>query len=320
LPINLKIMLEGEEELSSPHMAAFVERHRKQLAADVVLICDEAVLDPQTPLIMYGVRGTLYLEVGVHGPAHDLHSGTFGGAVDNPFNVLVRLLAQLQEPDTRRIKIPGFYDRVRPLGDAERALLAKVPVSEEIARYLTGVPALAGEEGYSTIERVSVRPTLEIHGLPGGFTGPGKKTVIPARASAKVSMRIVPDQDPREIAQLFESYLRTLAPSTVELTVETLGASRPTVIDYKAPAIQAIAQAFERGFGAPPVYMRGGGSLPIVADFQDVLGVPVVLIGFGMPDDNTHAPNEKYHLPNFYRGIETLIHYFSILGELPRES
>jgi acetylornithine deacetylase/succinyl-diaminopimelate desuccinylase-like protein len=313
LPINLKLMLEGEEELSSPHMAAFVERHRQQLAADAILICDEAVLDPQTPLIMYGVRGTLYLEVAVRGPANDLHSGTFGGAVDNPFNVLVRLLAQLQDAATRRIKIPGFYDHVRPLGDAERALLAKMPVTDEIARHLAGVSVLAGEEGYTTIERVSVRPTLEIHGLPGGFTGPGKKTVIPARASAKVSMRLVPDQDPHQIAQLFEAYLRDMAPPTVELAVHTLGASRPTVIDYRAPAIQAIAQAFERGFGAPPVYMRGGGSLPIVADFQDTLGVPVVLIGFGMPDDNTHAPNEKFHLPNFARGIETLIHYFSLL-------
>jgi acetylornithine deacetylase/succinyl-diaminopimelate desuccinylase-like protein len=314
LPINLKVMLEGEEELSSPHMAAFVERHRDLLAADAILICDEAVLDPQTPLIMYGIRGTLYLEVEVQGPAHDLHSGTFGGAVDNPFNVLVRLLAQLQDADTHHIRIPGFYDRVRPLGDAERALLAKMPVTDEVARHLTGVPALAGEEGYTTIERVSVRPTLEIHGLPGGFTGPGKKTVIPARASAKVSMRIVPDQDPHEIARLFEAHLRAIAPPTVELAVHTLGASRPTVIDYEAPAIQAMARAFELGFGAPPVYFRGGGSLPIVADFQDTLGAPIVLIGFGMPDDNTHAPNEKYHLPNFYHGIETLIHYFGILG------
>ncbi len=306
-------MLEGEEELSSPHMAAFVERHRQQLAADAVLICDEAVLDPQTPLIMYGVRGTLYLEVEVRGPENDLHSGTFGGAVDNPFNVLVRLLAQLQDPETRRIQIPGFYDRVQPPDDAERALLARVPITDEVARSLARVPVLAGEEGYTTIERVCVRPTLEIHGLPGGFTGPGKKTVIPARASAKVSMRIVPEQDPDEIAHLFGAYLRSMAPPTVEVTIHTLGASRPAVIDHTAPAIQAMSQAFERGFGAPPVYLRGGGSLPIVADFQDTLGAPVVLIGFGMPDDNTHAPNEKFHLPNFYRGIETLIQYFSLL-------
>lgn len=318
LPINLKFVLEGEEELASPRMAAFVERHRKRLATDAILICDDAVLDPQTPLIMYGVRGNLYLEIEVRGPAHDLHSGTFGGIVDNPFNVLVRLLAQLQDPETRRIKIPGFYDRVRTMSDDERALLAKVPISDEVARSLTGVPVLAGEQGYTTIERVSVRPTLEVHGLPGGFTGPGKKTVIPARASAKVSTRLVPDQNPHEIAQLFEAYLRAIAPPTVELTIHKLGASRPSVIDYQAPAIQAMAQAFEQGFGAAPVYMRGGGSLPIIAEFQDTLGAPIVLIGFGMPDDNIHAPNEKYHLPNFYRGIETLIHYFSLLATAVR--
>ena len=317
LPLNLKVMLEGEEEVSSPHMAAFVRDHRLKLAADAVLIVDEAVLDPQTPLLMYGVRGNVYLEVEVQGPAHDLHSGTFGGAVDNPFNVLVRLLAQLQDGETRRILIPGFYDRVRPLDDEERALLARVPISDEAAAYLAGVRALAGEAGYSTIERVSARPTLEVHGLPGGYTGPGKKTVIPARAAAKVSMRIVPDQDPHEIAALFEDYMRSLAPPTVEIEVKVHGASRPVMVDYSEPAIQAITPAFERGYGAAPVYMRGGGSLPITAEFQDALGVPVLLIGFGLPDDSTHAPNEKFHLPNFFRGIETLIHYYSLLPPPP---
>jgi acetylornithine deacetylase/succinyl-diaminopimelate desuccinylase-like protein len=295
-------------------MGAFVERHRELLSADAVLICDEAVLDPETPLVMYGVRGTLYLEVHVQGPTQDLHSGTFGGAVDNPFNVLVRLLAQLQDERTHRIKIPGFYDRVRPVGNDERELLARLPITDEIARGLAGVVALAGEEGYTTIERVSVRPTLEIHGLPGGFTEAGKKTVIPSWASAKVSMRLVPEQQPQEIAELFERYLRDLAPPTVQLTVRTLGSSRPAVLDYRAPAIEAIAKALERGFGAAPFYMRAGGSLPVVADLQQALGVPIALVGFGMPDDNTHAPNEKIHLPNLQHGIETLIHYFSILS------
>jgi acetylornithine deacetylase/succinyl-diaminopimelate desuccinylase-like protein len=314
LPINLKIVFEGEEEVLGPSMAEVLRRQRGRLAADAVLICDEAILDPKTPLIIYGVRGNLYLELDVRGPTRDLHSGTFGGAVDNPFNVLVRLLAQLQDPVTHRITVPGFYDRVRPLGDAERSLLARVPLTDEAMRHLTGVPALAGEEGYTTLERTSVRPTLDIHGMPGGFTSPGHKTVIPACASAKVSMRMVPDQDPLEIAGLVESYLRGIAPPTVELEVHVLGAARPAVEDYRAPAIQAMAQAFERGFGALPLYVRGGGSLPIVRDFQDELGVPVVLIGFGLPDDNIHAPNEKLHLPNFYRGIETLIHYLWILG------
>ncbi|MGQ9598326.1 MAG: dipeptidase [Anaerolineae bacterium] len=314
LPINLKVVIEGEEEVLGPSMDRTLRQYADMLAADAVLICDEALLDPQTPLIVYGVRGNVYLEVEVRGPARDLHSGTFGGVVDNPFNVLVRLLAEVQDPETRRMRIPGFYDQVRPLQDEERALLARVPIGEEAARHLTGAPALAGEEGYTVLERASARPTFDIHGMPGGFVGPGHKTVIPARASAKLSMRLVPDQEPEEIAERFEAYLRSLVPSTVQLEVRRLGAARPAVVDYHAPAVQAMAQALKKGFGAFPLYIRGGGSLPIVRSFQEVLGVPVILIGFGLPDDNTHAPNEKYHLPNFYRGIEALIHYFSILG------
>jgi acetylornithine deacetylase/succinyl-diaminopimelate desuccinylase-like protein len=314
LPIHLKVMLEGEEETASPNMASFCRDHQEQLSADAVLICDGAILSPDLPMIMYGVRGLTYLEVEVRGPVTDLHSGTFGGVVENPFNALVRLLAQLQDPETRRVTIPGFYDRVRPSPEAERTLQAQVPLTDEVALALSGARALAGEEGYSTLERASVRPTLDIHGMPGGFVGSGKKTVIPARAWAKVSMRLVPDQDPAEIADLFASYLHSLAPSTVEVEVRVLGMARPAVIDYQAPAIQAADRAYELGFGAKPVYMRGGGTLPIVSDFQDVLGVPVVMMGFGLPDDNAHAPNEKFHLPTFYRGIETLIHYYALFG------
>jgi acetylornithine deacetylase/succinyl-diaminopimelate desuccinylase-like protein len=314
LPINFKIVLEGEEEILGPSLAEFVRQRRDLLAADAVLICDEAFLNPETPQILYGVRGNLYLELEVRGPAHDLHSGTFGGAVDNPFNVLVHLLAQLQDPVTRRVTVPGFYDRVRPLGEAERALLAGAPTTDEDTCHLTGVPSLAGEVDFTTTERVSVRPTFDIHGMPGGFTGQGHKTVIPARASAKFSMRMVPDQDPREIAGMVESYLRRLAPPTVELAMHNLGMALPAVIDYQVPPIQAMARAFEYIFGVPPVYMRSGGSLPIVREFQDQLGAPVVLTGFGLPDDNIHAPNEKLHLPLFYRGIETLIHYYALLG------
>ena len=313
LPLNLKVMFEGEEEVASPNMAGFLRDHRQRLAADVALICDSDILAPDRPLITYGVRGMAYLEMEVRGPELDLHSGGFGGVVDNPFNVLVRLLAQLQDAETRRILIPGFYDRVRPIDEAERALLAQVPFDEAAVRRLAGVPAAAGEAGYSLVERRGVRPTLDIHGLPGGFTGPGKKTVIPARAGAKVSMRLVPDQDPDEIARLFEAHVRSLAPATVEVEVRLLGTARPAYVDPQAPAVQAAAWAYERGFGAPPVYSRGGGSLPIVADFQDTLGATVVLMGLGLPDDRAHAPNEKFHLPNFYRGIETLIHYYALL-------
>jgi acetylornithine deacetylase/succinyl-diaminopimelate desuccinylase-like protein len=317
LPLNLKLMFEGEEEIASPHMAGFLRDHRQRLAADVVFICDSDILTPDQPLITYGVRGLTYMEVEVRGPETDVHSGSFGGVIDNPFNVLVRLLAQLQDAATGRILIPGFYDRVRPIDDEERALLAQVPFDEARVRELTGVPGVAGEIGYTLVERRGVRPTLDIHGLPGGFTGPGKKTVIPARAWAKVSMRLVPDQDPEEIARLFEAHMHTLAPPTVEVKVRTLGTARPAYVDPQSPAVQAAARAYELAFGALPVYVRGGGTLPIVADFQDTLGAPVVLMGLGLPDDGAHAPNEKFYLPNLYRGVESLIHYYALLAEGP---
>ncbi len=319
LPLNLKVLVEGEEEITSPHLAEAIRRERERFAADAVVICDEAILDPQTPLLMYGLRGTLSLEVEVQGPAHDLHSGTFGGAVENPLNVLVRLLGALQDPETRRITIPGFYDRVRPLEPKERALLARVPIADEAARHLTGAPALAGEEGYTTVERVSVRPTLDLHGLWGGYTGPGHKSVIPARAGAKFSMRLVPDQEPDEIADLVIAHLRATAPPTVTLTVRVLGKARPVLVDPREPAIQAMAEAFQQGFGAPPIYMRAGGSIPVARDLQEILDAPLVLMGFGLPDDNTHAPNERLYLPNLWRGVETLIHYYARFA-LPRGS
>jgi acetylornithine deacetylase/succinyl-diaminopimelate desuccinylase-like protein len=314
LPLNVKVIFEGDEEISSPHMPAFIRHHKERLAADAVLISDGSILAPDRPMIQHGVRGMAYMEVEVRGPATDLHSGTFGGAVDNPLNALVRLLAGLHDAETGRVTIPGFYDRVQPLDDEERALLAQVPTDDETTRRLTGVPALAGEVGYSAMERTTVRPTLDIHGVAGGFTGAGKKTVIPARALAKVSMRLVPDQDPEEIARLFTRHVQSVAPPTVELEVRTLGTARPAFVDTRAPAIRAAHRAYELGFGRPPVYMRAGGSLPIVPELQDVLGAPVVLMGFGLPDDNAHAPNECYHLPTFYRGIETLIHYYHLLA------
>jgi acetylornithine deacetylase/succinyl-diaminopimelate desuccinylase-like protein len=315
LPINLKIMAEGEEEISSPNLAAWVRRERERLACDAVLICDSAMLDAQTPLLSYGTRGLAYMEVTVRGPANDLHSGTFGGMVDNPFNVLVRMLAQLQDGVTRRIRIPGFYDRVRSPDEEERALLQRVPIDEETLRRLTGVPAPAGEEGFTWLERGTLRPTLDIHGIGGGFTGPGSKTVIPAQATAKVSMRLVPDQDPTEIARLFTDYVSSLAPDTVRVEVRTLNLARPAVVDFRAPAIRAAAQALSLGFGVEPLYLREGGTLPIIPDFQEALAADVVLMGFGLRDDNIHAPNERFYLPNFSRGITTLIHYFRLLGK-----
>jgi len=315
LPINLKVIIEGEEEISSPNLAPWVEEHRAMLACDAVLICDSGILAEDVPLINHGTRGLTYMEIEVQGPATDLHSGGFGGVVDNPFNVLVRILAQLQDGETRRVLIPGFYDQVAPPDALEERLLAQVPVSDPVVQGLTGAPAVAGEAGYTAAERLTVRPTLDIHGMPGGFTGEGKKTVIPARASAKVSMRLVPDQDPAEIAALFERYVRSLAPSTVKVAVRTLGLARWSLVDLHHPAVQAAAQAYQAGFDVAPLFMRGGGTLPIVADFQDTLGVPVVMMGFGLPDDNAHAPNEKLSLNLFRRGIETVIHYLALLPE-----
>lgn len=321
-PVNVKLLLEGEEEVLSPHLSIFLRQRSQELQADAILIADQEMLAPDAPVIMYGVRGNTYMEVEVRGPAGDLHSGTFGGAVDNPFNVLARLLAALQDGHTRRVNIPGFYDRVRPLSEDERQLLAKAPINDQIALRLTGAPALGGEEGFTLAERISVRPTLDIHGIAGGFTGEGGKTVIPTKATAKLSMRLVPDQQPAEIARLCEAYLRQIAPPTVTLDVRTLGMAHPVLIDYHAAPVRAAAVAYERGCGASPVYFRGGGSLPIVRDMIDLLRtpaggeVPIVMIGFGLPDDNTHAPNEKLHLANFYMGIETVIHYLDILKNI----
>lgn len=314
LPVNYKMIVEGEEEISSPHLAAWVAERRAELACDAVLICDSSMLDAQTPMINHGTRGMAYMEVEVRGPASDLHSGTFGGVVDNPFNVLVRILAQLQDPVTHRVLIHGFYDKVRPVSEEERSLLARVPLDAAVVRQLTGVPQPAGEEGFTWSERGTLRPTFDIHGMPGGFTGAGKKTVIPARAAAKVSMRLVPDQDPQEIAALFAAHVRSLAPATVTVDVRTLGLAKPSVVDLHAPAVQAADRALQAVFGVAPVYMRAGGTLPIVSDFQDLLGAPVVMMGFGLPNDNVHAPNEHLHLPNFYRGIETIIHYLAVLA------
>lgn len=316
LPVNVKVLLEGEEEISSVNLFPYLHTHADELNADAILIADQDMLDPQHPVIMWGVRGNLYTEIEVTGPARDLHSGTFGGAVDNPFNVLVRLLAQLQEGETRKVLVPGFYDKVEVLTDEERTLIAQAPINDEIGLYLTGAPALGGEQGVSLAERVSVRPTLEIHGIAGGFTGEGQKTVIPAKATAKVSMRLVPTQNPDEIFESLATHLRTICPPTVKLDVRAIGKAHPVKIDYKNPAIQAAATAYEKGFGHKPVYLRGGGSLPIVKEMIDVIGAPVVMIGFGLPDDRTHAPNEKFFIPNFYKGIETVIHYLDLFSRI----
>ncbi len=315
LPVNVKFILEGEEESGSGGLEAFVRAERDRLQATAILVSDSPMPSPQQPALLYALRGLTYMEVTVQGPDHDLHSGSYGGAVRNPAEALCGVLARLKDEEGH-ITIPGFYDRVRPLEAEEREALARLPFTE--ARFLqeTGVPAPWGEAGYTVLEQITARPTLEINGLVSGYTGPGSKTIIPATAAAKVSMRLVPDQDPEEIARLFTEHVARLMPPQVRATIETRHTAWPVLIDRHAPAMEAAARALEAVFGAPPVYTREGGTIPIVATFQRQLGAPVVLMGFGLPDDNLHAPNEKFHLPNFYRGIAASIHFLAEMGAL----
>ena len=302
LPINLRIILEGEEEVGSKHLDDFVQSHKDQLAADVVVISDSTMFDRGVPSITYGLRGLVYFQIDLRGTKSDLHSGSFGGAVANPAMVLAQILAQMKDKGGR-IKIPGFYDDVRPLRDEERAEFRKLPFNETRYRKDLGAPKLFGESGYTTLERVWGRPTFEVNGLLSGFTGEGAKTVIPAVAMAKVSMRLVPDQDPDRIAELFEAYMQKVAPKTVELKVTRMHGGRPWMTEFDNKYVQAAGRAIEKGFGKAPVFNREGGSIPVVATFQQILGLPSVLFGVGLPDENAHAPNEKLDLGNFHGGV-----------------
>jgi acetylornithine deacetylase/succinyl-diaminopimelate desuccinylase-like protein len=313
LPVNVKFMLEGEEELGSSHLDEFVLGHQDLLEADAVLISDTPMIDAQTPALVIGVRGLVYMEITMRGSKRDLHSGSYGGLVQNPLNAMVRVLAALHD-ENGRVTIPNFYEDVRDLTPAEREALNRSPITVESVLAETGAPALWGEAGFSVAERRGVRPTLDVHGIKGGFIGRGQKTVIPAAVSAKVSMRLVPDQDPAKITRQFIDYIHYLSPKTMEVSVEKLAASDSAVVDLTAPALEAAAQAYEHSFGRRPLYLREGGTLPVVALFSKTLNTPVAMMGFGLPDDGLHAPNEKHHLPNFYRGIQTAIHYFDIVA------
>jgi len=316
LPVNLKVLLEGEEEELSPHLEEFIRQNRDLLRCDGIVIADMGGLDPMVPLVEYGTRGNCAMDVTVAGPTKDLHSGTYGGAVDNPFNVLVRLLAQIQDGETRKIIIPGFYDRVKELTPSEKALADEVPISDEIGLYITGAPVLGGESGYPLKVRISSRPTFDIHGIRGGYTGEGVKTIIPATATAKLSFRLVPDQDPDKISQLVSDYLTRLAPPTVKLTFSLTGRAAPATSNLDSPVVKAANEAFLRGFGVPPKFVRGGGSLPIMTIMQENLHPDVLSTGFGLPEDGEHAPNESLALEQFYRGIAMMVHYFHCVTEI----
>jgi len=313
LPVNVKFLIEGEEEAGSGAISTYVPAHTAQLAADLCLISDTGILAPDQPVITYGLRGGWSCELTVTGPAHDLHSGMYGGATHNPNQALCELLAALHDKDGH-VTVPGFYDRVQELSAAERQLLAQVPYGEAQLLADTGAPAAYGEPQYNVVERIGARPTLEICGMWGGFITEGFKTVIPSQAHAKLSCRLVPDQDPAEIGQLVEAYLQQLAPPTIKVAVRSRSGAPPYVAPIDSPAIQLAAAAYQQVFGVAPVYKREGGSIPIVNRFQAALGVPIVLLGFGLPDDNLHAPNEKFYLPNFYKGIETSIAFLQAYG------
>jgi acetylornithine deacetylase/succinyl-diaminopimelate desuccinylase-like protein len=302
LPLNIKVIIEGEEEVGSANLDSFVSSHATELAADVVVISDSPMFDRGVPSICYGLRGLIYYQIDLRGTKSDLHSGSFGGAVANPAMVLGQVLAQMKDKGGR-VKIPGFYDSVRPLRDEERAQFKRLPFNETRYRKELGAPKLFGESGYTTLERVWARPTFEVNGLLSGFTGEGAKTVIPAVAMAKVSMRLVPDQDPDKIAELFEAYIKKVAPKTVELKLTRMHGGKPWMTEFDNPYVQAAGRAIEKGFGQSPVFNREGGSIPVVATFQSFLGLPSVLFGVGLPDENAHAPNEKLDLGNFHGGI-----------------
>ncbi len=313
-PINLKCIFEGEEEIGSHNLEPFIAAHTDLLAADLALISDTHILGKDLPSIVYALRGMAYVEVEVTGPDHDLHSGSYGGAVNNPLNALCRMIAQLQD-ESGHIRIPGFYDRVRDLSADEREELAKIPFERAAWLAEAGIEQDWGEQEYTIIERTTARPTLDVNGIWGGYTQPGAKTVLPGKAFAKISMRLVPDQQPDEIILLIQNYLQQIAPPSVEVQVRGLHTGDGAIVRRDSPPMQAAFRAYTQAFGKAPIFVREGGSLPVVASLQRVLGIETILMGFGLPDDCSHAPNEKFHLPNLYRGIETLIWFMHLLAE-----
>ncbi|MFW6184864.1 MAG: dipeptidase [Chloroflexota bacterium] len=317
LPLNVKFIVEGEEEIGGKHLGEFVPQHKELLAADVALISDSAMLGPEQPSIVYGLRGLCYVLLDVIGPDHDIHSGSYGGGINNPINALSHIIAGLKD-ENGRITIPGFYDDVRPLSEDERAMLAEYSLDEASWLAHTGAPAVWGEAEYSLVERLGARPTLDVNGIIGGYTGEGAKTIIPSRVHAKISMRLVPDQDPQKIRELFEAYVQELAPPSVRLRFDFQGAAPASINDYNTPAVQAAAEAYEAVFGRGPIFRREGGSIPVVGDFQRHLGLETVLMGFGLPDDRIHSPNERFYVPNFYRGIESGIHFLAAYAQRGR--
>ncbi len=313
LPVNLRFVFEGDEESNATHLEGWLEEHRDRLAADVAIISDTSFFEGNLPAITLGLRGLMYAQIDVTGTPVDVHSGTYGGAIENPANALARIIAGLKDPDGR-IAIPGFYDDVKELTAEERQAFTDLPFDDDTYREHLGVPELVGEPGFTTLERKGARPTLDVNGIWGGFQGEGTKTIIPAHAHAKVSCRLVVDQDPDRIFELLREHVAQIAPAGVRTDVQYLGGGRPSLTPIDHPATKAAARAIERAFGRAPVFQREGGSIPVCASFESKLGLPVVLAGFTNPDDNAHAPNESMVLDNYERGIRAITHLWDELA------
>jgi len=314
-PVNVRCLFEGEEESGSTNFDSFLRRYRRALAADVALMSDMPILGPDRPAITYSMRGALSLELEVRGQRNDLHSGNFGGAVRNPLQALCEILGSLHGDDGR-IRVPGFYDRVRECNPRERAYMRHCGPSDSEVLQNGGAEFGWGERGFSLYERITIRPSLTLNGIVGGYQGEGGKAVIPARATGKLNFRLVRDQDPHEIEALFREHIARVTPRGVRSQVRGISYAKPARVPRDHPALQAAAVAYRLGFGAEPVFLRVGGSLPVVNSFQEILGIPTVLMGFALPDDRLHGPNEKFHLPNFFNGIATSISFLREMGRI----
>jgi acetylornithine deacetylase/succinyl-diaminopimelate desuccinylase-like protein len=315
LPCNVKFMIEGEEEVGSDNLGVFCTENKERLKADVVLISDTSIIDNDVPSITVGLRGLSYLEVEVTGPNRDLHSGVYGGAVANPINVLCDMIASLKD-ENNRIAIPGFYDNVQTVSEEERAEMAKAPFDEAVFKTDLEIEATLGESGYSASEHTSIRPSLDVNGIWGGYIGEGAKTVLPSKAFAKISMRLVPNQSSEEITNLFTNHFKAIAPDHVKVKVTPHHGGEPVVTPTDSIAYQAASKAMESTFGTKPIPVRGGGSIPIVALFENELGIKSVLMGFGLDSDDIHSPNEHYGIFNFFKGIETIPLFFKNFAEI----
>lgn len=313
LPVNVKCLFEGEEEIGSPNLIPFLQRNKRALNADVAVLSDMSIPAPNRPAITYAMRGTLNVELELRGSEQDLHSGTFGGSIHNPLQVLCEIIARLHDSNGR-VAIPGFYDGVRRVSEEERAYMARMGPSDAQILREGEVAEGWGELGYTLYERTTIRPALTVNGVFGGYQGTGPKAVIPARAVVKLDFRLVPEQDPRKINRLFRQYIARITPSTVRFAIRTHLLAKPAIVNQSHPSIRSAAVAYREGFGAMPVFIRSGGTIPVVNTIQETLGIPTVLMGFGLPDDRIHAPNERFYLPNFFNGIKTCIWFLSEIG------